>query len=71
MCVMDTKKSGLNILQVIPNFSPRMGGVVNAVSTLSNKLVENGHEVTILTTDYYQDEIPQHNPSPFNRKSHE
>jgi glycosyltransferase involved in cell wall biosynthesis len=39
-----------------------MGGVVNSVTRLSDHLVERGHEVVILTTDYYVREIPKINP---------
>lgn len=46
----------MKILQVIPNYSPRMGGVVGAVRSISKELVRNGHEVVVLTTDYYVEE---------------
>jgi len=46
----------MNILQIIPYFSPRMGGLVQAVRNLSDELAERGHRVMILTTDYFEAE---------------
>ena len=43
----------MKILQVLPYFSPRMGGPVQIVNNLSNTLVDRGHDVVLLTTDYY------------------
>lgn len=42
----------MNILQVIPYFTPKRGGDVNVVYNLSKQLAERGHEVTIFTTDF-------------------
>jgi glycosyltransferase involved in cell wall biosynthesis len=47
----------MKILQVIPYFTPQMGGLVPAVSNLSNLLAQRGHEVVILTTDYKKDNL--------------
>jgi len=46
----------MNILQVIPYFSPKMGGDVNVVYNLSKGLKKMGHNVTISTTDFEFDE---------------
>lgn len=46
----------MKILQVAPNYSPRMGGIVNVVGNISNELTRKGHEVVLLTTDYYIEE---------------
>lgn len=45
----------MRVLQVLPRFNPRLGGVVNFVSNLSEFLVSKDHEVTILTTTRYYD----------------
>ena len=42
----------MKILQVIPYFTTEKGGEVNVVSNLSKELVNLGHEVTILTSDF-------------------
>ena len=42
----------MKILHVIPYFTPKRGGDVNVCYNLSKQLVESGHEVTILTTDF-------------------
>lgn len=54
----------MKILQVISYFTPRKGGDVNVCYNLSKQLARQGHEVTILTTDYefdkeYADSIEQ------------
>jgi len=45
----------MNILQVIPFFSPSFGGSVTSPYHLSRWLAMRGHEVTVLTTDYQFD----------------
>lgn len=47
---VDTKK--LKILQVIPYFNPKFGGDLNVCYNLSKQLAFQGHDVTIITTDY-------------------
>jgi glycosyltransferase involved in cell wall biosynthesis len=42
----------MNILQVIPYFTPKRGGDVNVCYNLSKYLAESSHEVTIITTDF-------------------
>jgi glycosyltransferase involved in cell wall biosynthesis len=42
----------MKILQVISYFNPKFGGDVNSTFNLSKYLSNNGHEVTILTTDF-------------------
>lgn len=42
----------MRILHVIPYFTPKRGGDVNVCYMLSKHLVQRGHEVTILTTDF-------------------
>lgn len=42
----------MKILQVIPYLFPEAGGDVNVCCNLSNQLSRNGHDVTILTTDF-------------------
>jgi len=46
----------MNILQVIPYFSPKHGGDVNVCYNLSKSLAKKGHNVTIFTTDFEFDE---------------
>ena len=46
----------MKILQVIPYFTPRRGGDVNICYNLSKQLVNRGHEVIIITTDFEFDE---------------
>lgn len=41
----------MKILQVSSLFPPHVGGIEHHVETLSNKLVENGHEVTVYTSN--------------------
>jgi glycosyltransferase involved in cell wall biosynthesis len=45
----------MNILQVIPYFTPRRGGDVHVCAMLSRILAKRGHDVTILTTDFEYD----------------
>jgi len=45
----------MKILQVIPFFTPSLGGSVTIPYQLSHWLAEEGHEVTIITTDYKYD----------------
>jgi len=45
----------MKILQVIEYFTPKRGGSVNSVYNLSKELAKNGHEVTIITTDFQFD----------------
>jgi len=42
----------MKILQVIPYFTPKRGGDVNVCYHLSKSLAKNGHDVTIITTDF-------------------
>jgi len=42
----------MKVLHVIPYFTPKLGGDVNVCYNLSKQLVERGHEVTIITTDF-------------------
>ena len=42
----------MKILQVIPYFTPKRGGDVNVVFNVSKYLNKQGHEVTIITTDF-------------------
>jgi len=42
----------MKILQVIPYLFPEAGGDVNVCCNLSKQLARQGHEVTILTTDF-------------------
>lgn len=42
----------MNILHVLPYYNPKRGGDVNVCTNLAKELVKNGHEVTILTTDF-------------------
>jgi len=46
----------MRILQVIPYFTPKRGGDVNVCYNLSKQLVNRGHEVTIIATDFEFDE---------------
>ena len=41
----------MKILQVSSLFPPHVGGIEHHVEALSNKLVENGHEVTVYTSN--------------------
>ena len=43
----------MNILHVVPSFAPCFshGGVVNASYQIAKKQVEDGHDVTVYTTD--------------------
>lgn len=41
----------MKILQVSSLFPPHIGGIEHHVEVLSNKLVENGHEVTVYTSN--------------------
>ncbi len=45
----------MNILQVIPFFSPSLGGSVIYTEMISKDLVKRGHEVTIVTSNYMED----------------
>lgn len=42
----------MNVLQVLPYLAEARGGDVNACLNLSKQLVQRGHDVTILTTDF-------------------
>lgn len=46
----------MNILQVIPYFTPKRGGDVNVCYNISKELSSNLHSVTIITTDLEFDE---------------
>jgi glycosyltransferase involved in cell wall biosynthesis len=43
---------GMKIAQVAPYFYPHIGGVESHVLTLSERLVRNGHDVTVYTSNY-------------------
>jgi len=45
----------MKVLQVIPFFTPSMGGSVTIPYHLSHWLAKEGHEVTVITTDYKYD----------------
>jgi len=45
----------MNILQITSSFFPVMGGQEKVVYELSKGLIDNGHKVTILTTDLFAD----------------
>jgi glycosyltransferase involved in cell wall biosynthesis len=45
----------MKILHVIVAFNPKFGGVVNICSMLTNRLSQNGHDVTIITSNYMYD----------------
>ena len=42
----------MRIAQISPFFYPHIGGVESHVQTLSEKLVDNGHEVTVYTSNF-------------------
>jgi glycosyltransferase involved in cell wall biosynthesis len=42
----------MKILQVIPYFTPRRGGDVHICYSISRLLAEQGHDVTVITTDF-------------------
>src|SRR5438552_3375641 len=48
----------MKILQVSPYFAPYLGGQERHVQTLSRKLIERGHKVTVLTTNYPKGQPP-------------
>ncbi|CQR49976.1 glycosyltransferase family 4 protein [Haloferax massiliensis] len=41
----------MKILQVVPRYPPQQGGVETHVCEISERLVDRGHEVTVLTAD--------------------
>jgi glycosyltransferase involved in cell wall biosynthesis len=41
----------MKIIQVVPRYPPRTGGVETHVREVSERLVERGHDVTVLTAD--------------------
>jgi glycosyltransferase involved in cell wall biosynthesis len=45
----------MRILQVIPYMTPRRGGDVKICATMARQLAGNGHEITIVTTDFELD----------------
>ena len=45
----------MKILQVIPFFTPSLGGSVTIPYQLSHWLTKMGHEITIISTDYKYD----------------
>lgn len=49
----------MNILHVVPSFAPcfSAGGVVNASYQIAKKQVENGHDVSVYTTDSCQERL--------------
>jgi len=51
----------VRILQVIPYLSPKMGGPVQVVNNLSNYMSNLGHEIVVLTTDYFIEEYKEFN----------
>jgi glycosyltransferase involved in cell wall biosynthesis len=46
----------MKILQIIPFFTPVLGGSVDSAYNLSKYLAKKGHDVTIFTTDFKADE---------------
>ena len=46
----------MRVLQVVPYFSPRMGGVARVVYDMARHLSHRGHDITIVAGDYKQDE---------------
>lgn len=46
----------MRILQVIPFFSPHMGGSAQVAYHISRRLGERGHDVTVVASDYAMDE---------------
>lgn len=42
----------MKIAQVTPLYSPQIGGIASHVKKLSEKLVEKGLDITVITTDY-------------------
>lgn len=48
---INLKPAGLRILMVTPRYFPEMGGVETHVAEVSQRLVQRGLDVTILTTD--------------------
>ncbi len=46
----------MNILHVIPYFNPKRGGDVNVCYNLTKQLSNQGHNVTVYTTDFEYDE---------------
>lgn len=53
MFISTKKVFKMNILHIVPSFAPCFshGGVVNASYQIAKKQVENGHNVTVYTTD--------------------
>jgi glycosyltransferase involved in cell wall biosynthesis len=51
----------VKVLQVVPTYTPawRHGGPIGAVHGLAKALVEQGHEVTVYTTNVHGDEVLQ------------
>lgn len=45
----------MKVLQVIPFFTPNLGGPVAYTEMVSKNLARHGHEVTIITSDYMED----------------
>lgn len=45
----------MNILQVLPYFSPKFGGPFTSTYNTSKELAKLGHKVTIITTDFHLD----------------
>lgn len=45
----------LSVVQVTPRYPPQTGGVENHVREISERLVDRGHEVTVLTADAGRD----------------
>lgn len=46
----------MHVLQVLPYFSPRMGGVARTVHGIARHLSHRGHDVTVVAGDYKQNE---------------
>ena len=47
--MVEVKRRGLRILQVVRQFLPRTGGMQEYVAQLSRHLINLGHEVDVLT----------------------
>ncbi len=48
---MTTSQKPMDILQVAPRYPPQSGGVENQVQQISERLVDRGHDVTVVTAD--------------------
>jgi glycosyltransferase involved in cell wall biosynthesis len=51
MFTSEMGESGMKILQVTPRYPPQSGGVETHIKEISERLVERGHKVTVITAD--------------------